>query len=129
MEGDRMIVNGLPVRLYGIDAPETGQQCRSARGAPFDCGEAARAVLERMIGSSPVQCSIFSVATSGDQIGLCKVGGADLGARMVAGGWAFPQRRLSNRYEAMEARAQSAGAGLWAGLAERPWLWRRRQGG
>ena len=129
VEGDRMIVNGQPVRLYGIDAPELGQQCRSARGVPFDCGEAARAVLERMIGSNPVRCSIFSVSSAGDQIGLCQVDGADLGTRMIADGWAFPQRRLSNRYEAMEARAQSARVGLWAGFAERPWLWRRRQGG
>ena len=128
IEGDRLNVNGLPVRLYGIDAPELGQSCLSRRGEPYDCGTAARQVLERLVGTSPVQCSIFSVLENRDQVGTCAVAGRDLGATMVLSGWAFPQRALSDRYESLEGRAQAAKVGLWAGRAERPWIWRRRQG-
>lgn len=127
VEGDRLNVNGLPVRLYGIDAPEIGQTCLSRRGEPYDCGAAARAVLERLIGTRLVQCSIYSVLANNEQVGSCAVGVQDLAATMVLTGWAFPQRSLSSRYERLEARAQSARAGVWAGRAERPWIWRRRQ--
>ena len=127
VEGDLLNVNGLPVRIYGIDAPEIGQTCRSARGEEFDCGAAARSVLEGLIGTGSVQCEIFSILTNKEQVGTCTSGGRDIGAVMVVTGWAFPQRALSNRYERLEARAQSARAGLWAGRAERPWIWRRRQ--
>ena len=127
VEGDRLDVNGLPVRLYGIDAPDIGQTCQSRLGRTYDCGQAAREVLERLIGTRPVQCSIHSVLASEVQVGTCSVGGRDLGATMVLSGWAFPQRSLSGRYEVLEGRAQSARAGMWAGRAERPWIWRRRQ--
>ena len=127
VEGDLLNVNGLPVRLYGIDAPEIGQTCVSGRGETYDCGAAARNTLERLIGSGPVQCSIYSILANKDQVGSCTVGDRDIGAVMVASGWAFPQRSLSSRYERLEARAQSVRAGMWAGRAERPWIWRRRQ--
>lgn len=128
IEGDRLTVNGSSVRLYGIDAPEIGQTCLSRLGRRYDCGGVARAVLEDMIGTRPVQCSIHSVLANDDRIGTCYVEGRDLAGAMVLSGWAYPQRSLSNLYAAEEARAQSARAGLWAGRAERPWFWRRRQG-
>ena len=127
VEGDRLNVNGRPVRLYGIDAPEIGQTCLSRRGESYDCGAVAREVLDRLIGTDPVQCSIYSVLASDEQVGSCTVNGRDLAATMVLSGWAFPQRSLSSRYEILEGRAQSARAGFWAGRAERPWIWRRRQ--
>ena len=128
MEGDRLNVGGLVVRLYGIDAPEIGQTCLSRRGETYDCGGVARDMLERLIGARPVQCAVYSVLANDEQIGACSVDGRDLAAAMVIRGWAFPVRSLSSRYEALEGRAQSARAGLWSGRAERPWIWRRRQG-
>lgn len=128
IDGDRLNVNGLPVRLYGIDAPELGQFCLSSRGQSYDCGAAARSMLEGLIGTRQVQCLIFSVLTNDDQIGACAVDGRDLAAAMVYRGWAFPARSLATRYESLEGRAQAARAGLWSGRAERPWIWRRRQG-
>ena len=128
LEGDRLNVNGLPVRLYGIDAPDLGQTCLSRRGERYDCGGVARDMLERLIGTEPVQCSIYSVLANDDQVGTCVANGRDLAAAMVYLGWAFPVRALASRYESLESRAQSARSGLWSGRAERPWIWRRRQG-
>lgn len=127
LEGDRLNVGGLPVRLYGIDAPEIGQTCLSRRGEAYDCGAVARQMLERLIGTRPVQCAIYSVLANDDQVGACSVAGYDLAEAMVVRGWAFPVRSLSSRYESLEGRAQTARAGLWSGRAERPWIWRRRQ--
>ncbi|MEE8272099.1 MAG: thermonuclease family protein [Alphaproteobacteria bacterium] len=120
VEGDIVSVNGVPVRLYGIDAPDTGQSCETLRGRRYDCGAVARAMLDRLVGGNPVRCTIYSASADGSQIGACFVGRHDLGAAMVLAGWAFSQRSLSNRYERHEARAQSVDAGLWAGRARRP---------
>lgn len=127
IEGDRLNVSGLTVRLYGIDAPDIGQTCQSRIGRRYDCGRVARDMLERLIGTRPVQCSIYSILANEDQVGACAVDGRDLAASMVLTGWAFPVRSLASRYEALEGRAQSARAGMWSGRAERPWIWRRRQ--
>jgi endonuclease YncB( thermonuclease family) len=127
LEGDLIAVNGTLVRLYGIDAPEMGQTCRSRRGQRYDCGAAARNILSRLIGDREVACSAYAEQASGELIARCRIGRADLGAAMVRRGWAYPMVSLTNRYTGEEAHAQAAGAGVWSGWAQRPWVWRHEQ--
>lgn len=127
VEGDVLAVNGMLVRLYGLDAPELGQFCTARDGRPYDCGLAARNILGRLIGDRMVDCTLFSRLPSGAEVGACTVGGNDLGALMVMSGWAFSARALSNRYEPHEAAAQAGARGLWSGRAKRPWVWRQEQ--
>ena len=126
-EGDVLAVGGQPVRLYGIDAPELGQMCSTRRGVPFDCGEAARSILERLIGTAEVSCFIYAGLSDGQSVGRCFVGGADLGLAMVSRGWAYTLPSLSNRYVGAQAEAQARRAGLWSARAQRPWVWRNEQ--
>ncbi|MGP1397913.1 MAG: thermonuclease family protein [Inquilinaceae bacterium] len=127
VEGDLLSVNGTLVRLYGIDAPDRGQTCRSRRDQSYDCAEAARAMLDRLIDGAEVDCVIYHELSDNQNSGLCRVGSADLGGAMVMRGWAFSHRSLSNRYNQHEAVAHSRRAGVWAGRAERPSHWRSRQ--
>ncbi len=127
LEGDLIAVNGTLVRLYGIDAPELGQTCRSRRGQGYDCGAAARTILDRLVGDREVECAAYARLASGEYVARCRIGRADLGSAMVRRGWAFPLPSLSNRYMQDEAYAQAAGAGVWSGRAQRPWVWRREQ--
>lgn len=131
VEGDVLSVNGAEVRLYGIDAPELRQTCRNARGAEFDCGAAARAVLERLIGDQQVECTIYSRPDRRRGVGRCRMGTTDLGQAMVQRGWAFALSGQSHRYDLDQSRAQAVHAGLWAGRAQPPWEWRlaHRDGG
>ena len=126
-EGDVLAVGGQPVRLYGIDAPELGQMCSTRRGVRFDCGEAARSILERLIGTAEVSCSVYAGLSDGRSVGRCFVGGADLGLAMVSRGWAYTLPSLSNRYGGAQAEAQARRAGLWSARAQRPWVWRNEQ--
>jgi endonuclease YncB( thermonuclease family) len=127
LEGDLISVNGAIVRLYGIDAPELGQTCYSRAGRAYDCGEASRAVLDRLIGTAEVACTLYSRLSTREEVGRCFVGRTDIAGRLVRGGWAFTLPSLSNRYEGLQARAQARRAGLWSGQAARPWVWRSRQ--
>ncbi len=128
IEGDVLSVNGSEVRLYGIDAPELTQTCRDARRAEFDCGETARAVLERLVGDQQVECTLYS-RPDRRSVGRCQIGAADLGQIMVQRGWAFALSGQSHRYDLAQAQAQAVHAGLWAGRAQPPWEWRVQHSG
>lgn len=126
-EGDLISVGGKLVRLYGIDAPEIGQQCESAAGRAYDCGEASRKALESMIGSRMLNCTLFAKLEGSRFSGLCRHGNQDIGYLQVERGWAFVARGLSNRYIRVQTQAQIRKAGLWAGRAQRPWVYRQDQ--
>lgn len=125
VEGDLIAVGGRLVRLYGIDAPEVGQTCRTARRETYDCGEVAKAMLERLIGPHEVECSVYSMQASTEiMVGRCWAASRDLGGAMVARGWAYRLQSLSDRYSGEQALAQSRRRGVWAGTNQTPWAWR-----
>ena len=127
LEGDLISVNGALVRLYGIDAPELDQICTSRRGQAYNCGAAARNVLERAIGSNEIECTLYARLSNGESVGRCFLGRLDLGGAMVIHGWAYRTPSLTNRYNGHEANAQASSAGIWSGRAQPPWVWRAQR--
>ena len=120
IDGDSLRVGAEEVRLEGVDAPELQQTCERA-GRPYPCGEEARAALAGLIERRPVSCRISGRDRYGRSLGHCRVGGEDLGAWLVAAGWAVGY----GAYAREEAAAHRRGAGLWAGSFERPSEWRQ----
>lgn len=119
-DGDSLIVEGSPIRLEGIDAPEYSQTCQSAkRSRP--CGRMARDHLRGLIDGEPVDCESFEVDRYDRFLAVCRVGGIDLNARMVRDGWAV----AFGNYELEEAQASRDGLGLWAMEFDQPRNWRR----
>jgi endonuclease YncB( thermonuclease family) len=57
VDADTIKVGGIPVRLYGIDAPESRQSCERD-GKPYGCGKQATKTLADLIAAQPVQCEI-----------------------------------------------------------------------
>src|SRR5262245_40429096 len=51
-DGDSVLIGigkgTIEVRLYGIDAPEEGQECKDRTGKPWPCGAAARKALAEL---------------------------------------------------------------------------------
>ena len=127
MSGDLLTVSGSSVRLYGIAAPMAGETCLTRYSVTYDCYRHATDVLQTLIGSAPVSCVITTTDRNGQQVGVCRVGGTDLAAALVARGWAFAYRRLTPVYVGAEAFAESHRLGMWAGKIEMPWQWRTRQ--
>ena len=124
-DGDGLRIGDERIRLWGIDAPELGQQCNRNRTA-YPCGTEARVALERLVSAGAPSCDRLYEDPYGRTVARCSVAGTDLGAEMVRLGWAVDFRRYSNgAYADEEAQARAAKRGLWAGEFEVPAQWRR----
>ncbi len=136
IDGDTVEVQGMVIRLYGIDAPELGQTCRIGERA-YDCGQIARTALLDLTAGVAVRCKLAPPSPEGGspeaspedggadgRIGRCTADGYDLSEGMAYTGWALAARQVSERYVTFEDRARAARRGLWKGRFVAPWDWR-----
>ncbi len=133
IDGDTIDLDGVRVRMQGIDALEHDQSCRRGAGR-FECGAAAREALAELVGNRVVTCEPDGSLTHGRTVAICFVPGSggsrvDLNEAMVRSGYAFDCPRFSDRrYAAAEAAARRDKAGAWAGRFDFPWSHRDRAG-
>ncbi|MDQ1081526.1 thermonuclease family protein [Pseudoroseomonas cervicalis] len=133
IDGDTLDVAGIRVRMQGIDAFESDQQCSRRGGGRFACGAEARDRLAALIDGREITCTPDGTQTHGRSVAVCTVrqGGQeiDLNAAMVRSGLAFDCPRYSRgRYAEAEAEAKEQGAGAWGGRFAYPWSHRDRSG-
>jgi endonuclease YncB( thermonuclease family) len=121
IDGDSLVVAGVEIRLYGIDAPEYRQYC-FRRGRPWRCGVEAARALRALISGRPVACRAREQDRYGRTVAACAAGGVDLGAAMVASGHAVAY----GAYDAEERSAREARRGIWSSNFDRPAAWRAR---
>lgn len=137
VDGDSLKINGLQIRLHGIDAPEMAQTCKTQVGiggfkAPgsdtWHCGTQARRSLAHMIGASAVSCLPTALDTYGRTVAKCSVAGksgpVDLNAEMVRQGLAWAFVRYSSDYVALEQEARAARRGIWQAQTQPAWEFR-----
>lgn len=126
IDGDTIEISGERIRLFGIDAPESRQQCRTGSGRDYPCGRVATRALTAAIRGSQVNCIPIDHDRYDRDVAICTAGGHDLGDVMVRSGNAIDYRRHSQgRYAAAEHEARAAKRGMWAGTFEEPEVWRR----
>ena len=123
IDGDSLYVGRDEVRLKGIDAPEGRQTC-SRNGSPWDCGNAARDELRRLIGKDVVVCRATERDKHGRVLGYCSAGGRDLNAGMVSSGLAVAYGGFLRE----QGEAKASRRGLWSGEFENPRDWRHERG-
>jgi endonuclease YncB( thermonuclease family) len=126
IEGDLIVVNGVKVRLKGIDAPEEVQTCYEGNGRPYQCGLSAQNALKSEIGEAHVSCSPDGVNERGTIIAICYLGSRDLAEIMVRNGYVVV--RGDERYADAQQEAKRARRGLWSGPFETPLQWRQKHG-
>ncbi|WP_174842753.1 thermonuclease family protein [Sphingomonas sp. ID1715] len=105
VDGDTLRCGPVRVRLAHIDAPELPGHCNPGRqcapGDPF----ASLANLQRLVGSSPLECGSIDRDRYGREVAFCSEHGRDLSCAQVSGGFAV------KRYGALSCWEQRRGSG------------------
>ena len=115
----------VKIRLYGIDAPESGQ--------PF--GKASKRNLSAMVHGRSVQVEVMDTDRYGRTVARIFVDKEDVNAAQLRSGHAWLYRQyckgwVCGEWAGLETEARSSGAGLWADKDPTPpWQWRRDEKG
>lgn len=126
VDGDTLVLDGREYDLAHIDAPERDQVCGFKKWR-YACGRMATFALIEILGEHWVRCEPQRNAPSA---ATCYIGptelAKDVAAMMVRRGWALAHKPDRSRYAAEEKAARAAKAGLWKGVFDKPWEWRKR---
>ena len=117
---------GERLRLYGVDAFESTQTCRDAKGTLWRCGAVATERLRQLVRQPDVAChgDPEFVDRHAREFAACTTGGRDVGALLVSEGLAFAYGRGA-QYLAVESEAKARARGAWAGTFVRPQFFRQ----
>jgi endonuclease YncB( thermonuclease family) len=127
VDGDTLVVEGQPMRLFGVDAFELAQTCLDHTGEPWHCGVAANAAQAELVQDQAIACTVVDDSTDDAYIARCTVRDeVDLGGYLVRAGLALADRDVADDYVPLEQSARAAAAGAWGGTFVEPWVWRQR---
>jgi endonuclease YncB( thermonuclease family) len=113
IDGDTLRIGQTHVRLFGIDAPESREQCVTIEGKVWRCGQDASEQLRRRIGGQEVRCEAVDTDKYRRTVAVCSVAGEDLQHWMTRQGWARSYPFFSRRYVPDEAAAKRERLGIW----------------
>jgi endonuclease YncB( thermonuclease family) len=114
-------IRGNRIRLWGIDAPESNQLCRSEVSLQYRCGARTADELAAFIGNRPVSCKPVTLDRYGRTVASCAVNGVDLADWLVRHGLALNWPRYSFvRYSSAQDEARRSERGIWAGSFAEP---------
>lgn len=126
VDGDTLEVQGVRIRLHGVDAVESAQQCRNKAGASYACGRQAANALSGWLGQRTVSCSRKDTDRYGRMVAECQVAGQSINAWLVNQGWAMAYVQYGGAvYLPLQNQAKAAGRGIWQGVFQAPWDYRR----
>jgi endonuclease YncB( thermonuclease family) len=124
-DGDTIRIAGERLRIFGIDAPEAKQTCRTEQGVKWACGKWATESLKNILQDQSVLCVWDKRDVYKRPIAQCQVGGRDLGGLLVERGIAVAFRKYSSLYVPLEQAAAARDLGLWSGTMQTPQMFRR----
>ncbi|NOD48711.1 thermonuclease family protein [Ruegeria sp. HKCCD5849] len=95
-DADTIVVDGTPVRLNGVDAPELGTRS----------GQDAKRWMVNYLRGKSISCDLNGERTHDRWVGVCYADGQDIGAAVIAAGHALDCARYSGgRYRHLETPA------------------------
>ncbi|WP_045771493.1 thermonuclease family protein [Xanthomonas albilineans] len=124
-DGDTLTVAKQRIRLWGIDAPESAQQCTTKDGRSWPCGRRSAAALDGYVLDKTVRCQPKDTDRYGRVVAECFVQGQSVNRWMVSSGWAVAYRQYATAFIADEADARQHQRNLWQGSFQMPADYRR----
>ncbi|MBV6889991.1 thermonuclease family protein [Xanthomonas campestris pv. spermacoces] len=119
-DGDTLTVAKQRIRLWGIDAPESAQQCTTKDGRSWPCGRRSAAALDSYVLDKTVRCQPKDTDRYGRVVAECFVQGQSINRWMVRSGWAVAYRQYATAFIADEADARQHQRNLWQGPFQMP---------
>ena len=80
VDGDTIHINGVKIRLHGIDAPETRQKCFNKDKTKYSCGKSSTDALRVLVGGDHVRCEGDTYDRYRRLIATCYSGSLNLNA-------------------------------------------------
>ncbi len=120
IDGGTLRLNATVLRLAGVAVPPRGLACRSALGAPFDCGASAARALAGLVRGRDMLCQLQGRDGAGFAQARCSTSATDINRAVVLSGWARVQASgdgADPELAAAERQARAARRGLWTGGA------------
>lgn len=124
IDGDTLDMDGLRIRLHGIDAPEAAQTCQRGEEA-WPCGQEAKKVLTALVTGRQVECEQKGLDGYGRIVAVCHAGQIDLANEQARAGLAVALPQYSQAYIESEAAARAKRIGIWGSIFELPTDYRR----
>jgi endonuclease YncB( thermonuclease family) len=84
----RLEAHGSVIAIAGIDILEPEQDCRAPDGTEWPCGMVARTAFRSFLRGRALDCDLPEGPLPDRLSAACRLGGQDLGAWLVANGWA-----------------------------------------
>lgn len=102
---------GYMVVLSGVAVVDASETCTDAKGEAWPCGTRARGAFRSFLrGRAPV-CAVPPEAERDAIVATCHIGKQDIGAWLVANGWA--RAAPDGPYAEMQETARKAGKGIF----------------
>jgi len=125
IDGNTLRIDNTRVTLYGIDALELKQTCKTRKGKTQLCGDLARQSLATLLDRRKIVCESKGRDSGGGLAAICFVGPLSVNEHMVADGWALADRQTGQDFVRAEAFAKDQREGMWRTKFIPPWEWRK----
>ena len=126
IDGDTVHIGKYKIRLHGIDAPESKQNCHIINES-WDCGYQSTIALKNLVSKKEIFCEIIDIDKYKRYIGICFINNQNINKFMVLNGWAIAYRYYSKDYINEEKVAKDKKVGIWKGDFEEPYLFRKKE--
>ena len=124
LDGDTLSIGPVQIRLFGIDAPETVQDCALPDGSEWNCGRSSTRFLANLTEAGDLFCLPVSRDPYGRIVSTCSVNDVDLSGALIDAGLAWAFVEYSDRYVEREAVARTAEIGVFQAETETAWEYR-----
>lgn len=127
IDADTVEVQGVVIRLYGIDAPETGQRCmNSSRKLVRPSIDAVARLAE--LAAHGLRCHGSEYDDYRRLIAVCSSeAGIEINSLLVREGFAWAFVKYSKDYVMDETIARNERLGIWRLACDAPWAFRAKR--